>query len=107
MINARDRVLEHFDHVQLALALSAYHMETKSYPVKLADLVPRYIDAVPKDQFSGQELHYAREGSGYLLYSVGPNGVDDGGREADSNPEGDDIVARVPRKPPDKPATMP
>jgi len=107
VVSSHDRLLEESELVHVSLALSACHIETKSYPAKLMDLVPRYIGAIPKDQFSGQELHYAREGAGYLLYSVGPNGVDDGGRGLDSIPEGDDIVVRVPRKAPDKSATMP
>jgi hypothetical protein len=41
-------------------------------------------------------LVYRLEGSGYLLYSVGPNCVDDGGRDAESNPPGDDLCVRMP-----------
>ena len=57
---------------------------------------------VPKDFFNdGGELHYRRQDQGYVLYSVGVNKKDDGGRGYDEyNPAGkqcDDIVVRVPK----------
>jgi hypothetical protein len=55
------------------------------------------------------DLHYTRQGNGYLLYSVGKNGKDDGGqgfkeweksRHASETAEyWDDLVVRVPAKP--------
>jgi hypothetical protein len=33
---------------------------------------------------------------GYLLYSVGVNGKDDGGRQFDDDPPGDDLSVRMP-----------
>jgi hypothetical protein len=44
-------------------------------------------------------LHYRREGSGYVLYSVGVNGADDGGQDSNTDPTSgaDDIVVRTPR----------
>ena len=36
---------------------------------------------IPKDIFNDDaDLHYMRKGDGYLLYSVGANGKDDGGK---------------------------
>jgi hypothetical protein len=49
------------------------------YPEKLADLVPRYLAAVPADPFSDKPLVYECRGDGYVLASVGANGVFDGG----------------------------
>ena len=52
-----------------------------SYPARLNDLRPAYLKEVPKNVFAGDaDLHYSRKGDGYLLYSVGENGKDDGGR---------------------------
>ena len=54
---------------------------------------------MPKDLFNDAELHYRREGGGYLLYSVGINGKDDAGRSYDDRKKGedwDDVVVRVP-----------
>jgi hypothetical protein len=45
-----------------------------------------------------QPIHYRLESKGFLLYSVGPNGKDDEGREWWDSPEGDDVPIRVPRE---------
>jgi hypothetical protein len=96
---AGDRTVMQFELTRLACALAAYRADHSSYPSKLADLAPQYIPAVPKDIFVASDLHYRREGSGYLLYSVGVNGKDDAGRTSDDCKSGegwDDIVVRVP-----------
>jgi hypothetical protein len=43
-------------------------------------LVPDWLPAVPIDPYSGVPLVYRPTSSGHQLYSVGPDGVDDGGR---------------------------
>ena len=64
---------------------------------KLADLTPTYLNQVPKDLFTGNDLIYRPDANGFLLYSVGVNGRDDGGRSYTDQPEGDDIVVRIPQ----------
>jgi hypothetical protein len=89
----------------LAFALAGYRADHREYPKTLSELVPAYVDALPKDPFSG-ELHYKSENGGYLLYSVGENGKDDGGRRVDRVPgasprqaqDWDDISIRTPAK---------
>jgi hypothetical protein len=34
---------------------------------------------VPIDPYSGKPFIYSRDGDGFLFYSVGPNGLDEGG----------------------------
>jgi hypothetical protein len=80
---------------QLGFALAAYHAEHDGYPDSLNALAPKYISRIPHDLYTEGPLHYRREGAGCLLYSVGANGVDDGGRTFDSEPQGDDIVLRL------------
>jgi hypothetical protein len=41
-------------------------------------------------------LIYWLEGKGILLFSIGPNGVDVGGRGAEDDPRGDDLSVRLP-----------
>ena len=78
LIEARGGTYRHV--VQLAFALAAYRHQHGAYPNDLAKLAPKYIDTIPTDPFTGGDLHYRLEDGGYLLYSVGPNGKDDGGR---------------------------
>jgi hypothetical protein len=83
---------------RLSFALAAYRADHGSYPAKLAELMPKYIAETPKDVFTEADLHYQREGSGYLLYSVGWNGKDDGGRNgsnSNNNQLWDDLAIRV------------
>lgn len=63
------------------LALQAYHQDHKSYPATLAALAPDYLKAIPTDPFAlSGPLRYKRVGAKYALYSVDPDGKDDGGK---------------------------
>jgi hypothetical protein len=64
------------------LALRCYQSEQGHPPARLADLVTNYLSAVPQDPFSGKPMIYRPQGTNWLLYSAGPDGVDDGGRPA-------------------------
>lgn len=97
---AIDRSSMNSDLTRLAFALAQYRADNGSYPEKLAILTQKYIDEIPKDIFNNDaDLHYVREGEGYMLYSVGMNGGDDGGKGPGDNEDDltcDDIVVRVP-----------
>lgn len=68
------------DMLMVALALRAYRLEHQAYPARLEDLVPVYLKLVPPDPFgSGEPLRYRLEGDSYRLWSIGPDGVDNGG----------------------------
>jgi len=64
------------------LALHAYKLDHGGYPAALSSLVPHYLPAVPGDPFSPGQLQYRLRGNGYALYSIGPDGKDDGGTAA-------------------------
>lgn len=85
---------------RLAVALAGYRAEHGAYPRKLSGLEPKWLKTVPKDICSGKDFIYKPSGRAYVLYSVGPNMRDDGGRErpedAGADDDGpDDIVIRV------------
>jgi hypothetical protein len=104
-----------------AAALAAWHADrgpdSPPYPERLDDLVPRYLAAVPVDPFTDKPFIYERRGDGYLVASVGMNGVYDGGddysgwivrgewqeRKQDVDHRSADVVVRMPI-PPRKPA---
>jgi hypothetical protein len=94
--NAFDRIEQGRRNVQLAFALAAYRSHQGRYPRKLEELAPTYLPAIPDDLFSGKALIYRPDEKGYLLYSVGVNGKDDGGRLMTDNPPGDDVGVRMP-----------
>jgi hypothetical protein len=65
----------------VALALQAYQREHGHYPDKLEALTPTCLARVPDDPFAdGGALRYRLQENGYLLYSIGPDGKDNGGK---------------------------
>lgn len=69
------------------LALTEYRRDVGRYPEQLDRLVPRYLHRLPIDYGDRQPLRYRTEGEEYILYSVGVNGVDDGGVAATRWPD--------------------
>lgn len=69
------------DQAQIACALERYHLARGSYPETLDALSPQFIEKIPRDPIGGRPFHYRRTADGtFLLYSVGWNGTDDGGK---------------------------
>jgi len=65
----------------IACALERYRLAHNAFPETLDALVPQYLAQVPRDIIGGQPLHYRRADDGkFLLYSVGWNETDDGGK---------------------------
>jgi len=62
------------------LALRCYLADKARVPARLEDLVPDYLAKVPQDPFTGQAMIYRPQGTNWLVYSVGEDGVDNGGR---------------------------
>ena len=81
-----------------ALSLTVSRGRGGRYPTSL-DALPQDIKAgAPTDPFTGKPIVYAARDDGFTLYSVGPDGRDDGGKSAmrgvSSAKGGDDIVWR-------------
>lgn len=94
MTKGEDHAIARQDLTKIAFALAAYHRDFGSYPASLTDLVSTYLPQVPNDVFRGAPFVYRREGPGYLLYSVGMNGKDEGGKgyeDRKNNESWDDI----------------
>jgi len=66
---------------RVAIALERYRLANGSYPENLEVLAPKFIGQLPHDVINGQPLKYRRNADGsFLLYSVGWNETDDGGK---------------------------
>jgi hypothetical protein len=73
--------------LETTIALRAYKLLHGAYPASLADLSPQIMKTQPTDPFaSGQPFQYRRNGAAYILYSIGPDGKNDGGKAIDSGP---------------------
>ena len=87
-MEAFDRQHAEVYQAKLGIALQLYHAQHGNYPEKLNVLVPDYLDELPKDPFSNQPFVYQKKGTGYVLYSFGSDGDDDGGT-SDNSRDGD------------------
>ncbi len=73
-------------HTQLAIcemAIRRYQLDHHRLPATLAELVPGYLNFVPQDPFGGRPIVYRPDSAGPILYSIGPDGRDDGGEPSD------------------------
>jgi hypothetical protein len=70
----------------LALASERYRLDHGRWPATPAELVPAYLSTVPFDPHGGGPLHWKITGGNLILYSVGENGIDDGGIWSRGNP---------------------
>jgi len=75
-----DGVRRDLDLAKAALMLNLYRTVHGSYPERLNDVATQLVGRVPDDFCSGEPLRYRKIENGYQLYSVGLNGIDDGGR---------------------------
>jgi hypothetical protein len=62
-----------------ALAAQLYRRGHGHWPEKLEDLVPEFLAQVPADPFDGKPLRVHHTEDELVIYSVGPDGNDDGG----------------------------
>jgi hypothetical protein len=77
----------------VALATDRYRLAHGGWPESLAVLVPEFLHEVPTDPYNGSALKHRRLADGVVIYSVGPDGEDNGGKLDRQNPtaEGTDI----------------
>lgn len=82
--NANDRKF-----CRLAVALAIHQAQHDKYPESLDELAPKILAELPIGAFSEKPFRYRRlvdkNKEGYLLYSLGVNGVDDGGSCSDQH----------------------
>jgi hypothetical protein len=96
LANSIDRTEAESALTPLVFALELYRKEHENrYPPDLATLCDGYIEKVPRDPFSqaGDPMIYKTndDGTGYLVYSIGENRIDDDGRTYSDEPKGDDL----------------
>jgi hypothetical protein len=70
----------------VALAVERYRHAHGQWPETLKQLVPEPLSDVPLDPFDGAPLRYRRLADGVIVYSVGVDGVDNGGTLDRDNP---------------------
>jgi len=65
----------------VAIALKRFQSANGHLPENLSGLAPEFLATVPLDPADGHPLRYRRNADGtFVLYSIGEDGVDDGGK---------------------------
>ncbi|MFU8892859.1 MAG: hypothetical protein ACNA8L_04450 [Luteolibacter sp.] len=78
--------------LQTGIALERYRLKYGAHPDSLSALVPEFIPSVPLDPYDGQPLRYRRRDDADatpLVWSIGPNGVDESGMPTRNREDGD------------------
>jgi hypothetical protein len=79
------------------LAVERYRLAAGKLPDSLSDLVPAYLESVPKDPFDGKDLRYKKLEASFVVYSIGPDLSDDGGKERTKESKNWDVTFIVER----------
>jgi len=69
-------------------AVKAYQLETGDFPETLGELVPEYLPEIPMDPFIGEPFKYVRSEDAVVVYAVGFDLKDDGGKRVGSTLNG-------------------
>lgn len=84
------------DVARTAIAAQRYRRANGQWPKLLVDLVPDFTKEIPIDPFSGVPIRIIATDSECRIYSVGPDGVDQGGIADEDSFQGD-ITFRLTR----------
>jgi hypothetical protein len=63
-----------------AIAAERYRLAHGKWPERLSDLTPKFLPKIPVDPYDGAPLRFTKTEQGALVYSVGPDHTDDGGK---------------------------
>ena len=77
-----------------AIAIQRYRRVHGETPKTLGELVPEFLDQPPVDPFDQAPLRYQSDAAGYKIYSIGADGIDQGGEAGEVEQELD-IVFEV------------
>jgi hypothetical protein len=83
-LNGAPRLAEYLrgrrDGLRIGIALELYHREHGTWPPSLEWLARRWLASMPADRITGEMPRYRVEGDRPVVYSVGVDRDDDGGR---------------------------
>jgi len=80
----------YFNELVIACALERYRRANGQYPQTLEQLVPKFLEKIPRELIENQSFKYEKEDdTHFLLYSIGWDQKDDGGTIASDRDHGD------------------
>jgi hypothetical protein len=81
-----EQALQRRDAALVAIALVRFQRRNSAWPASLAQLSPEFIKNIPPDRFVGDPLKYRVVDGKPILYSVGTDLDDDGGKRVTDGP---------------------
>lgn len=90
-LNGEARYQTRRDLLETGLQLTMFREKHGRLPTSISELVPGFLSNIPIDPYSGQPFVYRVGENSFILYSFGPDRIDNGGAEAEkeSNQDGD------------------
>jgi hypothetical protein len=85
-VEAGDRCAE------IAVAITRFRLDHGALPARLDELEPKYLQEIPVDPFDGKPLRLSIKNDELVIFSVGPDRIDNGGVEIEKD-KGDIIFA--------------
>jgi hypothetical protein len=82
IVNVRQAGLRHREKLitaRLGMRVDRYYAEHGKFPESLDELIDEQLPSVPVDLYVAKPHIYRVLPDGFVIYSVGPNGIDDGG----------------------------
>ena len=76
----RDRNAAYSRLLRTEFTIRTFQQDERRLPTSLTELTPKYLSSPLPDPYSGEPLRYKPSGDNFLLYSVGPDHKDNGGR---------------------------
>lgn len=92
---ADTRVNAQMNCASVAMACERYRLKHKKYPEALADLSKDLLAEVLIDPYSGKPVQYKKTDDGCVVYSFGPDRIDNGGQPMDRGYQKGDITFRL------------
>jgi hypothetical protein len=83
---------------ELGWAMYRYRAKKGKYPENLSDLLPEYMADLPLDPFDGKPLRFKQTDGKIIIYSIGPDEIDDGGAPYDQETNKGDVIFELPNK---------
>ena len=91
------------DGLEVGISLELYRRRQGKYPAALSELTPQLLPEIPADRITGDPVKYRLIDSQPVIYSVGAERVDHGGKPPQSKRSVGDTVARWGKLPADLP----
>lgn len=83
-VGSHFRTIARLHCARVALAAERFRLSVGRLPETPDELIPGFLDAIPDDPFDDNPLRWAPTAEGVVIYSIGENRSDEGGKVAEN-----------------------